>query len=490
MKSTIVENFKNNYHLFDLPDKFDEHEKIDLELTTSRKTLLNKRLFEIKKKLIDSDISLFDILSLDNINLSERKKLIKLYCEKTESDTIKDYFKVKKILKKKYHFFKNKSIKELNEIRKKKLLHKTFLSLCNSKNDIDSVLNLNIPIEKKAFIIRRIKDDVNDDENGEAKTKKWLNYVLNIPFNNFIDFDKSFNTRYQILLTVKNNLDDKIYGLKDVKEKILLLLNNKLNNIENKTTNISLIGPPGIGKTTIIKILADSLNLPYKLISMAGISDNSYLMGHSFTYVGSKPGKIIESIIDMKSSNGILFFDEVDKISQTKKEVMNQLIHITDYTQNNNFSDYYIEIPVDLSKLWFFFSMNDEKLIDPVLNNRLDKIYISGYSNKEKLCILKNYIVPDLLKKFNLSCIFNDNVLEYIINLTIKEPGMRELERNINDIFKKLKLLYDIEFNNNFDLSFNFSNKIKIVDNIITTDIIDFFIKKIDIPEYIYKMYI
>jgi ATP-dependent Lon protease len=209
----------------------------------------------------------------------------------------------------------------------------------------------------------------------------------------------------------------------------------------------SLVGAAGIGKTKIIHVMAESLNIPFYHISLGGIKDGSYLDGFSNTYIGSRQGIIVDALIKMGCNNGIIFFDEIDKISESIEgiEVVNQLIHILDHTQNNIFYDKYIsEIPIDLSNIWFICSLNNIDLINPILKNRLYIVDVEGYGILQKIEIGRNIVIPKKLKEYNLdNLVFFENiVIEHIIGKSKKnDTGVREFKRNIDKICKRLDIL-------------------------------------------------
>jgi ATP-dependent Lon protease len=236
--------------------------------------------------------------------------------------------------------------------------------------------------------------------------------------------------------------------MQNVKEEILMVINQKLNNPSSTNCTFALVGEPGTGKTKIIRILSEILSLPMEQISMGGVNDVSQLEGHSYTYLGSKPGKIVESIQKMKCNNGIIFFDEIDKIGDSRhgREVTNALIHITDFTQNSTFHDNYIgQIPIDLSKIWFIFSLNDENLVNPILRNRMKMIQVPKYSRKDRVEIARK-LMNEIYLDLNIDekvIKFTDENIEYIIDKIKQEAGVRELKRTIETILRKIKLLID-----------------------------------------------
>jgi len=261
-----------------------------------------------------------------------------------------------------------------------------------------------------------------------------------------------------------------------------MAINQRFINPSKSDTSIALVGPPGVGKTRIITILANLLNYPYEHISMGGVNDSSFLAGHSYTYEGAKPGKIVDSLIKMKCANGIIFFDEIDKIADTSngKEVSNQLLHITDFTQNDHFCDKYLpEIQIDLSKIWFIFSLNNIADIDPILSNRFNFIYVDGYDFNQKIEIAKKHLLPKAYEKYKLSpekYQFNDLIITKLINHSIQKEidhdhtqklsslnntnseiktGIRELKRSIDHIFNRISLLENISNSGKSDSNIN-----------------------------------
>jgi ATP-dependent Lon protease len=256
--------------------------------------------------------------------------------------------------------------------------------------------------------------------------------------------------------------------MKQIKEELLLLLNHRLFNPNASDHSVALVGPPGVGKTKLIRTFASILSLPFEQISIGGVNDASFLDGHSYTYEGARPGKIVESLKNMKCKNGILFFDEIDKIgtSSRAQEVSNQLLHITDFTQNSSFCDKYLpEIPIDLSKLWFIFSLNNENLMDPVLKNRMNLIKVSGYNVIDKIEIINKFIIPQICSSLKLDhnkILLTDEIKKYIIDKCSKEEGIRDLKRSIETLYRKLDILCKSVLDNgtfgNLELSFAIKN--------------------------------
>lgn len=268
--------------------------------------------------------------------------------------------------------------------------------------------------------------------------RNYIDTVLNIPFN-----IKSKDVKD--ISKVKSAIDKTHYGMDEAKARILEYIAVK--NINNSVTPIiCLIGPPGVGKTTFAYSVASALNKEFAKISLGGLNDVGELIGHRRTYLGSAPGKIITSLIKAGTENPVILLDEVDKISKDYKgDPANALLDILDTEINKSFIDNFIEEEVDLSNVLFILTANDETAIPNALLDRLETIYISGYTIKEKILIAKNYLLEKILINSGLktdSINISDKDLHILINNYTKESGVRELERILNKIIRKIILEY------------------------------------------------
>ena len=198
--------------------------------------------------------------------------------------------------------------------------------------------------------------------------------------------------------------------------------------------------------TSLCLEVCNALGLPSGIVSLGGLSSSEYLLGHSYTYEGSKWGKIAEILMHAEYSNPVLFFDELDKVSTSRhgEEIINTLIHITDVTQNHNFRDkYFSEVPLDLSRCIIIFSYNNGELVNPILKDRMVTIKASGYSQKDKIEIAKKHMIPKILQEYAFQpkdLVFDDSILTHIISITEEEDGVRKLKRSLEDIVSNMNV--------------------------------------------------
>ena len=322
-----------------------------------------------------------------------------------------------------------------------------------------------------------------DSENGEYhKLKNWVDTFVSIPFNKYSNLPITLNDGIEkchpFMSNCKNTLNDVVYGMNDAKIQIMQMIGQWIANPNAIGTAIAIKGPMGTGKTTLIKDgISKILNRPFNLLALGGATDSSYLEGHSYTYEGSTWGKIVDILLQSKSSNPIIFFDELDKVSDTPKgeEITGILTHLTDTTQNTNFHDkYFSEIDFDLSKSLFIFSYNDESKINPILLDRMYKISVKGYDVKEKIVIAKKYLLPKIYEQINFNkedIIIDDNMIKYIVdNYTNAEDGVRNLKRCLEIIFTKLNLFRLMKSGENLfeeDLSINIEFPLTVTEKIL-----------------------
>ena len=248
--------------------------------------------------------------------------------------------------------------------------------------------------------------------------------------------------------TVHTCMENAIYGHDEAKLQILQFVSSWIASPTSHGNVLSIHGPPGIGKTSLVKDgIAKALGRPFHFISLGGATDASYLDGHSYTYEGSTWGKIVDVLIQSKCMNPVIYFDELDKVSQTPKgdEIMNLLIHLTDGSQNDRFQDkYFTGINLDLSRCLFIFSHNNHELVNPILRDRMYNISVKGFNMKQKLIIAERYLIQSALQTVGLyeKVSVGSDILRYIIeHYTGGEEGVRELKRCIQTLVSKINLL-------------------------------------------------
>jgi ATP-dependent Lon protease len=315
-------------------------------------------------------------------------------------------------------------------------------------------------------------DEMEESTSEYDKINTWINVISKIPFGVYYKIEQKSIDEY--LPIVLEELNKKIYGHMETKQHIMRILAQFMVNPNAKGYAIGIQGSMGVGKTKLIKDgVASVLKYPFAFISLGGISDSSYLKGHLYTYEGSKYGKILEEIIKAKVMNPIFFFDELDKVATNKQgeEITNTLIHLTDTTQNDSFTDKYIEeIKLDLSKSLMFFTFNDIEKINPILRDRMIIIKVDKYKLADKIELSKNYLIKDICKSYNISdndIIIKDKEIEYIINNTTEEDGVRNLQRNINNIYSHINMHRFIKMPDDKTIEFPFTITKEIIDKYI-----------------------
>jgi ATP-dependent Lon protease len=340
---------------------------------------------------------------------------------------------------------KQKHITELEEIKK------------ISKSNIPlrfKILNSEMDIRTKSIAIENIeKLGEMDVSTGEyCKMDKWINGLIRIPFGKYNELDindeNSMEEKSSFLYNTYNILDKAIYGHQEAKMHILQVIGKWIKNPTSQGNVLALQGPMGNGKTTLVKEgIAKAINRPFAFIALGGASDSAFFDGHSYTYEGSHWGRIIDIMIESKCMNPIIYFDELDKVSDTFKgqEIIHLLTHLTDPSQNNLFQDnYFPGVHIDISKSLFIFSFNDESKVDRILKDRMYVINTKGFKPEDKIAICNDYLLPELMETFRFNkqdITFDKEAIEYIIEThTEKEEGVRNLKRCLETIISKINI--------------------------------------------------
>ena len=301
----------------------------------------------------------------------------------------------------------------------------------------ERIEEIDLPESVKSKILREVKrySAASEMSPDVSIIRNYIEYLLEVPW------DKQTKDESD-LIKIEKRLSSTHYGMKEAKERIIEYIAVKSLNPDINSPILCLVGPPGVGKTTFAKSIADAINRNFVKISLGGMSDSTELVGHQRAYIGSNPGKIVSSIIKCGSINPVFLLDEVDKLKKDYKgDPASTLLDILDTSQNTKFIDKYIDEEIDLSHILFILTANDISSIPLALLDRLEIINLEGYSDNEKLYICENYLIPNILKTHNLK----NNVIKFEIDAIMKiiedytdEAGVRELERCINKIIRKV----------------------------------------------------
>jgi ATP-dependent Lon protease len=329
--------------------------------------------------------------------------------------------------------------------------------LVNKKLQEDSIREriLDLPTNdtNKSVIFKHYNNMKRTDSNSTEYYKNQLFVDMSLSY----PWSKSYNINENItdgntsnfLSNIQLRLDEEIHGMNSVKNEIINVVSKFITNPFSNRNNIALYGAAGVGKSKFIKILSETLKLPMKVISLGGIKDSSFFLGHGYVYVESGPGKILQNIIDSKISNPILYFDELDKVSETDngKDIFSFLCYLTDPTQNNSFTDHYFYgMEFDLSKVFYIFTFNDIHKIDKILLDRLNIIKVNTPNDNDIVKILENHCIPEIIANIGIqkTVVFPKSSIEYIIDFCKNSidksvtSGIREYYRVIEKLLLEL----------------------------------------------------
>jgi len=342
----------------------------------------------------------------------------------------------------------------------------------------DQLLLLDMDVATKSFLIDKHDNTCALTGTDYSKGINWLRTVVSIPHGKYkelkITKNDSVDNIKKFFKEVKEKLDKNIYGLDDVKQEILEFIARKITNPDGKGEVLALCGTQGVGKTRLIKSLAEALELPFYQINCGGCNDVAVLTGHSETYVGSKAGKIVEALQSSKYMNPIIYLDELDKISDSKaREINGVLTHLLDEEQNNKFQDNYLSnIPLDLSKVFFVLSFNDLSKVDEIVSDRMKILYIEKPTLEEKVLICREKVIPEIISSMNFDFVvqIDKEVIEYIVlHKCEAESGIRQLRKCIEKVLNKFN--YDVLVNNVDDLKLE--SEEELIKYIITKKYVD-----------------
>ena len=384
--------------------------------------------------LINNRKRMLEYLNITNPNVRGEMLLKDIYQEK-------EMFQIERKIDMKIRKEMDDSQKEFLIKEKIKLLKEELGETSNKDSDVEK-LKLRIDkLDCPKKIKERLNFELSRYETGSSMSpevnviRDYIEWLLDLPWNVFTKDNDD-------LRSVRASLDKSHYGLEEVKQRIIEYLAVKKLSKSNNSPIICLVGPPGVGKTSLAFSIAEAMKRNFVKISVSGIKDESEILGHRKTYVGASPGRIIASLKKAKSSNPLFLIDEIDKMSnEYHNDPVSSLLGVLDPEQNKYFSDNYIEEDFDLSHVLFILTANYIENIPEALRDRLEIINISGYTEFEKLDIATKHLLPKIIKEKGLNEDFininNDTILKIIRNYT-KESGVRELERQLDKLVRKI----------------------------------------------------
>lgn len=464
-----------------------EEEEVDVQTEYIELQELRKQLTEKLHKKPNSKI-------LKNA-IAECKEAIRELVKTTRSKNTKSYYKL---------VHKDRQRTDEMDYFKKHLSNKEQVRIMKEMKEINThihiekpyrlaILQSNIPAKYKAVAMQKLNvlKMMEPGDNEYYKIKNWVDTFMKVPFNVHkslsVNMSDGIDACHNFMGNAKEILDKCVYGLDDAKIQIMQMVGQWISNPSAMGTAIAIKGPPGTGKTSLVKEgISKILGREFAFIALGGAGDSSFLEGHSYTYEGSSWGKIVQILVDSKCMNPVIYFDELDKISETPRgeEIIGILTHLTDTSQNSEFHDkYFSEISFDLSKCLFIFSYNDESKVNPILKDRMYRIQTKGYEAKDKVIIAKNYMLPKIREQVNFQegdVIIPDDVIQYMAGsqpLTKGESGVRNLKRCLEIIHTKLNLFRLMKPGDNIfmkdidvEVKFPFTVTRQIVDKFVKND--------------------
>ena len=498
---------KENYKEVELPN----NEKEDKNKKSKKQQKKKETSADEEVELADAEKDYLELVDLKNTALKKLsnnpKSKVLLKAIKGYDESIKDLVKQTRVKNaKNYHKLIHADKKRTNEIDyfKKKLSNKEQLTVMKHLKEINShtniekpyrlaLLDTNMPAKFKAVAMQKLSmlKSMEVGDNEYFKIKNWVDTFMRIPFgiyrNLSISMADGIEACHDYMDNAIKTLDNCVYGLNDAKLQIMQMVGQWISNPSAMGTAIAIKGPMGTGKTTLVKEgISKILGRDFAFIALGGTGDSSFLEGHSYTYEGSSWGKIVQTLIDSKSMNPVIYFDELDKVSDTPRgeEIIGILTHLTDTSQNSEFHDkYFSEVTFDLSKCLFIFSYNDESKVNPILRDRMYRIQTKGYDAAEKVIISRKYLLPKIREQVNFKeedVNIPDETIKHIVsseNMTKNEDGVRNLKRCLEIIHTKLNLfrlmkkdtpLFDKDIK--LDVSFPFTVNPKEADILIKND--------------------
>jgi ATP-dependent Lon protease len=469
---------KENYQAITMPKSIadiDNAKKLKKEKANKKKNRRhNKSAHSEDMEPADAETEYNDLIELkkhlsDKVAKNPKSKILVKKLEECRTSIRKLVKKVRMKNAKKYNKMVNSDVKRQSEIEyfKKEMSNQEQIRVMKELKKINehvdvkkpyrlSLLDSTIPPKYKATVLQKV-NMLRTMEPGDPeyyKLKTWVDAFMRIPFgvtkNLNVSMADGIDVCSDFMENAMKTLDQCVYGLNDAKMQIMQMIGQWIANPNALGSAIAIHGPPGTGKTSLVKEgISKILGREFSFIALGGTGDASFLEGHGYTYEGSLWGKIVQILMDSKCMNPVIYFDELDKVSDTPRgeEIIGILTHLTDTSQNTQFHDkYFSEVELDLSRCLFIFSYNDESKVNPILKDRMYRIQTKGYDAKEKLIIARNFLLPKIRDqvKFDEDAVIipDETMKDLIANKSIMrgEEGVRNLKRSLEIIHTKLNL--------------------------------------------------
>ena len=447
-------------------ESYDDELIYELADTRPREFKKLKLMYKkLSQRIVDKQVTLVKILT-SGLPDTGKEQAIQLYAvlRKYDQDSLQ-YVELNQLLYEILYYLPTEE--DINSLSVNRILadeyYKTLIHIGTrdlySEEWFTLKTKLNNLIKPSAIKLKIMQLDTSNEIKQKLFTmdenSKKLKWYLSLPYNKVLPHHKSYTDVYQYL-------NQHLYGMNMVKEKLLIYYNQRLLNDNNNTTILALRGPPGVGKTKIIQVFAEALEYAFGKINFGGTIDSTLLTGGDKMWLNSSPSMILQLLSQLKCADPIILLDEIDKIGTSSKglEVENALLHILDPTQHKTFNDTHLnEFPHDISKMWFIASMNDSSKLSKPLLDRLYIIDVPAYTKNECHEIITNYILPSVLKKSGLQAgdiSISADACRYLLSQFSEEKlGMRKIEHDINDVVAKISLAHELKNNQDIKLSYH-----------------------------------
>jgi len=390
---------------------------------------------------------LADLLAVNlTLKVSESYALLEEISPKKRLDIINKHLVADIEIHKIQQKIKNTTKEEMTKTQREYYLREQLQSIRKELGEVEDkegyskkIKDAKMPPEAEKEALKQAKrlDSLSPDSSESGLIKHYLDWMVEVPWSISTEDDTS-------ILHSREILNEDHFGLEDVKERILEFLSVRKLKADSKGPILCFVGPPGVGKTSIGRSIAKSLGRKYIRCSLGGVRDEAEIRGHRRTYIGSMPGKIIQSLKQAGSNNPVFILDEIDKMGRDfRGDPSAALLEVLDPEQNREFKDHYLNVPFDVSQVFFIATANSLDTIPGPLLDRMEVIKVSGYTDREKLEICKQYLLPKQQTENGLSdkvIEFTESAIQKIIRGYTRENGLRNLERLASKIYRKIAL--------------------------------------------------